>query len=411
MENNILEINLLKFDIYFEQLLVSNGLNQSTASFLNMLILCGAIAVLAFALNYIIKQIIIKIIKQWVDKSNNDYDDIFYNKGVFNKLSHLGPALLIKYLAIYPFPKYEYANLLEFVNRATNVYVAIIILMVLLAIVDAIHEIFSNTTTGKQRSIKGYIQAVNTILITVGVLVIFSILLNFQIGSFLTKLGAFTAVLMFVFKDSILGFIGGIQISSNDILRVGDFIEMPNKNIEETVIDIHNTNKTISTIPTYAFVSESFLNWRGLEMAEGRRLKRFINLDLSSIKFCDDVLLEKLRKVDLLKDFFAQNDAEKATIPTLWQGKEYTNSTVFRAYVEAFLKSNPNINLTMNFMVRHLQPTENGLPLEIYVYVSEKNGPKFEVIQADIFDHILAILPEFGLKVFQIPSGNDVRNA
>jgi miniconductance mechanosensitive channel len=411
----MLEINLMKFDKYFESLLVSNGISQSFASFLNMIILCGIIAVLAIALNFIIKQIIVKIIKRWVDKSTNQYDDIFYEKGVFNNLSHLGPALLISNLAVVPLA--DSPKMLEFVSRASNVYIAIVILMVLIAIINALHDIFNSTPLGKQRSIKGYMQAVKTVLITIGALVVLSIMLNFEIGGFLTKLGAFTAVLLFVFKDAILGFIAGIQISSNDILRVGDYIEMPNKNVDGTVIDIklstvkiHNTNKTISTLPTYAFVSETFWNWRGLELADGRRLRRFFNIDLSTIKYCDDEMLNKFRQIDLLKDYFTKKDEEKASIASQWHGKGYTNSSVFRAYIEAYLRNNSNINLSMNFMVRHLQPTENGLPIEVYVYTKEKVGPKYEAIQADIFDHIFAVVPEFGLKLFQKPTGHDVRN-
>jgi miniconductance mechanosensitive channel len=240
------------------------------------------------------------------------------------------------------------------------------------------------------------------------------------LSALFTGLTAFAAVLMFVFKDAILGLVAGIQISSNDIIRIGDYIEMPKRDTDGTVIDIslsvvkvHNANRTISTIPTYAFVSESFWNWRGLDISDGRRIRRFLYLDMSTIRPCNDEMLKKLRGVELLKPYFETRDKEYAINleSNIWHGKYYTNVTLFRAYVEAYLRNNPKINTTMNLMVRHLQPNEHGLPIEIYTYTKEKNGPLYEAIQADIFDHIIAAVSEFGLKLFQKPSGYDVRNS
>jgi miniconductance mechanosensitive channel len=218
---------------------------------------------------------------------------------------------------------------------------------------------------------------------------------------------------MFVFKDTILGLVAGIQISANDILRVGDYIEMPNRHADGTIIDIslntvkvHNANRTITTIPTYAFVTESFWNWRGLDIKEGRRIKRFININMHSIKYCDDKMLKLLKKNEFLKSFF-ENEISSTPVSgkSNTNEKKYTNATLFRFYTEAYLKSNPYINTGNTFMVHHLQPTENGLPMEIYVYVNEKNVETFEKIQADIFDHLIAVMPQFGLKVFQKFSG------
>jgi miniconductance mechanosensitive channel len=409
---------LMKFDKYFEHLLTSYGLTQYFASVLNMVILCAIIAVLAMIANFILKQIIIKIIKRWVDKSPNTYDDIFYEKGVFNKLSHLGPALIIYNFS--PVPLSEFPRLLEFVHRSANVYIAIIVMVVLFSILNALHEIFNNTPVGKQRSIKGYVQAVKFIIYFIGSLAIISILIDYPLGDIFLKLGAFAAVLMFVFKDAILGLMAGIQISSYEILRIGDYIEMPHKNVDGTVIDIKlsvvkvlNANKTVSTIPTYAFVSEAFWNWRGLELSDGRRLKRSINIDISTIKHCTEKELSKFKKIALLKEYFETKEGEfgAANEENLFHGKAYTNSSLFRAYVEAYLKNNTLVLTDMTFMVRHMQPTEHGLPIEIYVYIKEKNGAKFETIQSDIFDHIIAIMPEFGLKIFQKPTGDDIRKS
>jgi miniconductance mechanosensitive channel len=410
----MLAIYLTYYKMYFETLFLKYGMNSTIAHLLNVTILCSVVAVLAIIANFLAKKVIIGIIKRWVDKSPNTYDDIFYEKGVFNKLSHLAPALIIAYLS--PLALTEYSGAISFISSATSIYILVAIIMVAFAIINALHEIYNNSPMGKQRTIKGYIQAVKTIIYVVGALMVVSILVKKDLSSLFAGLTAFAAVLMFVFKDTILGLIAGIQISSNDILRVGDYIEMPSRNVDGTVFDIklntvkvHNANKTISTIPTYSFISESFWNWRGLDTAEGRRIRRFINIDISSIKFCSDDLLLKIKKVDLMKSFFEQNDA-KYNHNNVWQSSRYTNSQLFRAYIEAYLKNNPNINSSMNFMIRHLQPTEHGLPMEIYVYTFEKVGSKYEAIQSDIFDYIIAIAPEFEIKFFQDPTGKDVRN-
>jgi miniconductance mechanosensitive channel len=414
----MLEICMVKFDKFFEQLFINSGITNSFAHFINLLILSGIIALIAVIVNFIAKKIIIRIIKHWVDRSKNDYDDVFYEKGVFNKLSHLAPALTISYLAPVPFA--EYPKLLNFVTMGANIYMLVVIILVISSIINALQDIYHTTPNAKNRSIKGYVQVAKSIVFFIGALMIISILVKKDLSSLFAGLTAFAAVLMFVFKDAILGLIAGIQMSSNDILRMGDYIEMPSRNVDGTVIDItlntvkvHNANKTISTVPSYAFVSESFQNWRGIELADGRRIKRFINIDVTTIKYCDEKLIKKLREVELLKPFFEEKDAELLNHNTdlaLWNGKLYTNATLYRAYVEAYLKSNPYIDTKATLMVRHLQPTEHGLPIEIYAYSNEKNGPKHEALQSNIFDHIIAIVPEFKLKIFQKPTGFDLKN-
>jgi miniconductance mechanosensitive channel len=413
----MLEFNFVKYDRYFEQLLMNHGMSSEFAHFLNAAILSAIIAILAIGINFLVKLFIIKFVKRWVDKSENTYDDVFYDKGVFNKLSHLASALIIAWLA--PIPLGEFPKVIALVKIATNIYMVVIVLYVINSVINALHEIFDSLPIAKNRSVKGYVQVVKTIVFFIGALVILSILLTKDLSSLFAGITAFAAVLMFVFKDAILGLIAGIQISSNDILRIGDYIEMPSKNADGTVIEIKlntvkilNANKTICTIPTYSFVAESFWNWRGLELSEGRRIRRSINIDMSTIKHCDDKLLKKLKNIELLKPYFAERDATYGIENEhKWQGLHYTNSTLFRAYIEALLRSNPVFIKNMSFMVRHLQPNEHGLPLEIYVYTSEKDAAKYEVIQADILDQIIAMAPEFELRIFQDPTGHDVRKS
>jgi miniconductance mechanosensitive channel len=371
------------------------GMVESIAHILNIFILCAIITILAILANFIAKQIIHKAIKRWVDKSTNQYDDVFFEKGVFNKLSHLAPALIIAALA--PIPLDEFPKLLNIVKIGANVYMLVMVLMVINAVVEALHDIYNMNPISKTRSIKGYIQMVKSIVYFVGFMMALSIIMNKDLGNLFAGLTAFAAVLMFVFKDAIMGLIAGIQMSSNDLLRVGDYIEMPNRGVDGTCIDIklttvkvHNTNRTIVTIPSYAFVSESFQNWRGLEMADSRRIRRFINIDLRTINFPDITILDNISKIDLLKEYVSSNKIS-----------EQTNLTIYRAYVSAYLNSLDTINKNNTFMIRGLQPTEHGLPLEIYVYCNEKVVAKYELIQSEIFEQLIAMMPKFGLKAFQ----------
>jgi miniconductance mechanosensitive channel len=373
---------------------------------LNLLALVAIIAILAMLANFIAKKIINTIIKKWVDKSTNDYDDIFYEKGVFNRLSHLAPALVISQLS--PIALDGYNTAINVVGSLTNIYILVAIIAVIMAVINALHDIYNLTPMGKQRSIKGYIQAAKSIVIFIGVLMVISILVKKDLSSLFAGLTAFAAVLMFVFKDAILGLVAGIQISSNDILRVGDYIEMPSRGIDGTVIDIklstvkvHNANRTIVTVPTYSFVNESFSNWRGLEISQGRRIKRFINIDVQSIVFCDDKQIEEYKKNPMVKDAL-----EKAPVAMY---DKITNAQVFRLYMEEWLKNNKDVNSGMPFLVRYLQPNENGMPLELAVHTFHKPAIDFEAVQSAVFEYLIATVPQFGLRIFQVPSGYDVR--
>jgi len=245
-----------------------------------------------------------------------------------------------------------------------------------------------------------------------------------QLWTLFKGLGAAAAILMLVFKDSILGFVAGIQIMMNDMVKIDDWIEMRSRGADGSVIEINlttvkvqNWDKTISMIPTYALITESFVNWRGMQQGDGRRIKRSINIDMNSVRFCDQHMLEEFKKFVLIRDYVSQKQAEiEAFNQTLnvspedhYNGRRQTNLGVFRKYLEAYLRNHPLVNLDMPFIVRHLQPTETGIPLEVYVFCKDKAWANYEGVQADIFDHILAVMPLFGLRVFQNPSGNDLR--
>jgi miniconductance mechanosensitive channel len=251
---------------------------------------------------------------------------------------------------------------------------------------------------------------------------IISVLLERDPTVLLAGLGAMAAVLLLVFKDTILGFVASIQLSANEMVKIGDWIEMRSHGADGTVIDItlntvkvQNWDKTISTIPTYALVAESFNNWKGMEESGGRRIKRAVSIDMGSIKFCDSAMLNRFERFDLIRDYVIQKEAEviefnkSRNIPDedRISGRRQTNVGVFRKYLEVYLHQHPMINQEMTFLVRQLHPTTTGLPIEIYVFCKDKAWANYEAVQADIFDHIFAVIPEFELKVFQQPSGAD----
>ena len=259
----------------------------------------------------------------------------------------------------------------------------------------------------------------------IGIVWIFSIIIGFELGSFFTGLGAFVAVLILVFKDTILGFVASIQLSSSNMIKIGDWISMPSHGADGTIEDIsvytvkvQNWNKTISTIPTYAMVSESFSNWRGMEESGGRRIKRSINIDMKSVKFCTAEMIEKYRNISLLSSYMEEalervdkyNKDHNIDVSINVNGKRLTNIGTFRKYIEAYLHDNDKIHDDMTFLIRQLQPTEKGLPIEIYVFSNDQVWANYEAIQADIFDHILAVIPKFELRVFQNPTGADLHN-
>jgi miniconductance mechanosensitive channel len=315
--------------------------------------------------------------------------------------------------------------LVTFLGNVTQAYMVLVVLLVIDALLNALHEIYQKLPVSEGRNIKSFVQVLKIIFYCVAVIFIISIFSVKTPQGLFTGLGAMAAVLMLVFKDTILGFVASIQLSANKMVNVGDWISMPKYNADGDVIDIslntvkvQNWDKTIATIPTYALVSGSFNNWKGMEESGGRRIKRSINIDMNSVGFLNAEQVEKLGNFYLLKDYIQQKLVEIAEYnkslnldeDVVTNGRKMTNLGTFRKYLEEYLQLHPKIHKDMTFLVRHLQPTDKGLPLEIYVFSKDQAWTKYEAIQADIFDHILAIMPEFGLRVFQDPTGGDFQN-
>ncbi len=408
--------------ISYKAFLMRVGLSEQFAAILENTTVLISILLLAFLADIVTKRIIIVSIKGIVSRTKNKWDDIFVRLKVFNRLAHLAPALIINSSIRFLFDAPE---LVEFIRNVTETYMIIVGLLVIDAVINALHEIYLRLSISEGRNIKGYIQVVKIIFYFFAGILIISIFTGEAPKALLAGLGAVAAILLLVFKDTFLGFVASIQLSANKMVKVGDWIAMPKYGADGTVKDIslntvkvQNWDKTISTIPTYALVSESFNNWVGMEESGGRRIKRSIHIDMKSVRFLDDKLIEKFKKFAVLKDYInkkqkeieAYNKSLNLDTSVIVNGRRMTNLGTFRVYLENYLHNHPKIHQEMTFLIRHLQPTERGLPIEIYVFSNDQEWANYEAIQADIFDHILAILPEFDLQVFQNPTGEDIRS-
>lgn len=406
----------------YEAWLQSIGLNSDMAQFAKVATSLAAIILLSVIANFIAKKIIVAGLTSISKRTKSNWDDFLVNRKVFHKLSHLAPALVIQFtigVALYDYNP----DLTMLIEKFTYVYIAAAWIFVISSLLDALHDMYLTLDVSKSRPIKGYVQLVKIIVYIVGGIVIISILFNKNPMNLLFGMGASAAILMLVFKDTILGLVASVQVSANNMVKPGDWIEMPSRGADGNVLEItlntvkvQNWDRTISTIPTYALVSESFTNWKGMEEGkDGRRIKRSIFIDMRSVKFCSPELLEKLKRIHYIKDYIEKRTKEieeyntkmgfDTTMPV--NGRRMTNLGVFRKYLEEYLTNHPNVNSNAIQMVRQRQPTDHGLPLEIYCFSAEKAWVIYENVQSDIFDHILAVVPEFELRIFQSPSGDD----
>jgi miniconductance mechanosensitive channel len=382
--------------------LINLGVNQTWSTIFMALISLAAVVVMAIVADFLAKRIIIVIINRIAHRSRNTWDDVFVEKRVFNRLSHLAPAFVIYYTAAEALAGFP--GLISFFQTGAYIYMIIISLLVIDACINAFHEIYNSLEISKGRSIKGYVQVVKIIIYIIGVLIILSVVFNKNLGYFFAGLGTMAAVLMLIFKDSLLGLVAGIQLAANDMVRLGDWIEMSSRNADGIVMDISlntvkvkNFNNTITTIPTYAMVSESFLNWRGMEESEGRRIKRVILLDVNTIRFADQALIDHITRLT----------GVTPQMPPDGSGK-ITNSSLFRDYLEHYLRNHPRIITSLSIYARYQQGSDRGMHLELYAFSKDKGANEYERIQSGIMDHAIAMAPEFGLKVFQSFSGEDI---
>ena len=375
------------------------------------------ILVLSFIVYLITRYIVIKTISHFFKKTSTELDDILIEKGLFNRLAYLPPLFIIYNLN-------EIIPEFNFFDRVLLSLIAFIVITSVNAFISAASEIYSKSKYAGRLNIKSYLQVLKLIVNLFGIIIIIATLSGKSPVYLLSGIGALTAVLMLIFKDTILSLVSSIQISSNDLFKVGDWVEAPHFGADGDVIDIalhtikiQNWDKTISVIPTHKLVDSSFKNWKGMSDSGGRRIKRSIKIDMNSVKFCTDEMIGKYKKFKILSDYIGKktqeiskyNSDNNLSSDATINGRSLTNIGTFRAYIESYLRNNNNIHNEMTFLVRQLSPQSDGLPIEIYVFSNDTNWVNYESIQSDIFDHLLAIIPEFGLKVFQNPTGNDFR--
>ncbi|MCB1123905.1 MAG: mechanosensitive ion channel family protein [Verrucomicrobiae bacterium] len=379
------------------------------------------IVLVAVVLHFIAKKIILVSVIAVIRRSKTQWDDVLIEEKVLERVAHFAPAIAINWLA--PFFFAEREELLGALAMGVNIYLILIFLWVIDSCLNAVLNLYNRSQKSRTIPLKGFLQAVKLVVNLIGLIIILSIAFGKSPIYFFSGLGAVTAVLLLIFKDAILGFVAGIQISVNNMVQVGDWIEMPKNNADGDVIDVtlttvkvQNWDKTITTVPTYALISDSFKNWRGMSEAGGRRIKRSINIDMNSIQFADEELLEKFKRFTLLKPYLEQklkevhehNASRKEDMEELINGRHLTNIGTFRAYCLAYLRNSELVQQDMTLLVRQLQPTGEGLPIQIYLFTKDTRWAFYEGIQADIFDHLLAVIPQFKLRVYQKPSGKDL---
>jgi miniconductance mechanosensitive channel len=376
--------------------LLGMGVDERAAAHSAYLILIGLIAIIVILADIFCRYGVVNIILKVVEKTKATWDDILFNRKALNELSHVvAPWVLYLLLPLVV----EQAGILDFLKRMCMVYIVAVLLRFVNTFLNGLYTIYSDRDASRNRPLKGLLQTGQVIAFCISIIIIVSLLINRSPAVLLTGLGASAAVLMLVFKDSIMGFVSGIQLSFNDMLCVGDWITMPKYGADGNVIEVtlntvkvRNWDNTITTIPPYALVSDSFQNWRGMSESNGRRVKRSVNIDMSCVKFCTKEQIERFRQMPLLTDYInrATND-----------GKQLTNLGVFRMYLTLYINHHAGVNHTMISMVRQLQPTAMGIPLELYFFTKDKNWVPYENLQSEVFDHLLAIIGEFDLKVFQ----------
>ncbi len=374
----------------------------------------------ALLLHLLTQRLILRAIEVLLRRTASNWDDLLFEHGVFRRLAWLIPVMLIHTGT--PLIPLLSPELVDLVQRLARSWMVLIMVLSLSSTLSAINAIYGQFEVARGRPIKGFVQALGIVLWMIGLILIVSTMAQQSPWYFLSGIGAMTAILLLIFRDTLLGLVAGVQLSSNGLVQVGDWIEMPQFSADGDVIDIslhhvkvQNWDKTVSVIPTHKFLENSFKNWRNMVEIGGRRIKRSIFLDLTSIRFLDADEIERFSRFNVLTDYIHSkreeitewNSKNAGDGKVIANARHLTNVGTLRAYLVGYLRRHPQIHQEMTFLVRQLQPTAQGLPLEVYVFTNDTRWPVYEGIQSDVFDHVLAILPEFGLRVFQDPSGND----
>ncbi len=394
----------------------------------HVLAVCG-IFLLAVVAHFIGRFVFLRLMKKLAQRTPGSWDDHLFEAGVFRWVVHLVPAIIIVTMSETVTMSESVSSMWTTVSAGlhnlVDIYIVIIVVMIVFALLRAAENIIRTYPHLRRLPLRGVFQIVGVLVAMAALIIIVAQLIGKPPIVLLSGLGAVTAVILLVFKDSLLGFTAGIQLAANRMIEVGDWIAMPKYGADGNVLDValttvkvQNWDKTITTIPTYALISDSFVNWRGMEESGGRRVKRPLYIDMATIRMADTEMVEKFRKFHLIKDYITAKEEEiekwnlnRGVKPEdlIVNGRRITNVGTFRAYAKAYLRNHKMVNQEMTLLVRQLDPTDHGLPIELYFFSKDKRWANYEDIQSDVFDHLLAVASEFGLRIFQSPSGGDLR--
>ena len=403
--------------------LVMKGMSETSAKYLNMLVLLASLLVISFLVHFIIRKIIMELFTKFAAKTRSNFDDLLVKNKAPRNIAQIIPLIVV--LELVPIVFIDFTFFAGIVKKGLQVFAIVLILWIVRSLLNTLKDYFKTLSSLKDKPIDSYIQVIMILAWVFGILSAFAIITGIEFIKFITTIGAASAVIILVFRDTILGFVASIQVSINDMVRIGDWITFEKYGADGDVIEINlstvkvqNFDKTITTIPTYALISDSFKNWRGMENSDGRRIKRSLNIKLNSISYLTKEEVFKLKKIHSIASYLETRQSDIEDYNTnhninkelLLNGKNLTNIGVFRKYIETYIENHSGTNKEMMIMVRQLAPGTQGIPLEIYAFSHDKRWKNYEYIMADIFDHIIAAVPYFSLEIFEFPSNSSFMN-
>ncbi len=416
-----LDEHVKQLSCLLEDFLLRNGVNYNLAHYANLLLNILVLILIIIGINYLIKRFVIQTFKTFTDKTKTTFDDFLIQSNFPRYVGQILPLMALYYLVPIIFVDYE--AILAIFDKLFDLYVIILVIWIFRSLLRTSKNYLKTLRQFNDKPVDSYIQVVMILVWVVGLMFIFAEITGESIRSFIISLGAASAVLILVFKDTILGFVASIQVAVNDIVRIGDWITFDKYGADGNVTEIslatvrvQNWDNTFTTIPTYSLISESFQNWRGMQESPGRRIKRSVYIKQNSVKFMTSENLDELKKIALIKKYVStrqeeidkfnkENQIDKS-LPL--NGRNQTNLGIFRKYVDAYLNEHSAIHKELYIIVRHQAPTDKGIPIEILCFSRDKRWENFEYITADIFDHVIAAIPYFGLQLFESPSGDDI---
>jgi miniconductance mechanosensitive channel len=402
--------------------LISIETTEASAKYLNMLALLIVLLIVVFIIDFIIRKILVKMFNRFASVSKSNFDDLLVKNRVPKSIAHIIPLLIaIKFI---PDILFDFDYLENIVEKSLEVFAIVLTLWIARSLLNTVKDFLKTLPRLKDKPIDSYIQVFMIFAWVIGILYSFVIITDTPFINFITGIGAASAVIILVFKDTILGFVASIQVSINDMVRIGDWITFEKYGADGDVTEINlatvkvqNFDKTITTIPTYALISDSFKNWRGMTSSNGRRIKRSVFIKQESIKYLSETDVTKLKSIQLIsaylenrqKDITTFNEENNANKELLLNGRNLTNIGVFRKYLQTYIENHSAINKDMTIMIRQLAPTTQGIPLEVYAFSNDKRWENYEYIMADIFDHVIAAVQYFDLEIFELPSNTSFK--